>query len=336
MIAAMQIRMARAGLQWTAQQLADRAQVGVSSINRIENGEAARRATLAAIQRTFEEWGVRFVEVDGRFGVILPEGPDHPTREEETIGASLDRAMVPANKKMRADLLKITTSVAKAGLHNSGGELYRLVKALENGYGGMCEAAATQLREIKGENALHYSLVLDKAMCSALQTIFNVFDQQIARRFSGPMEKNTRFPMQLKLEEIKSGVLEDLALGIIGGKNVKKPASGDIFNIHGKDINVVNRSEAVSQASSGIASVECGLDLNDVRQLVQELRESASTLEADNRETLEDAVVNVEREIKQPEPDQGRLRRLARQALRVARDLGIGVASNAVAAQILG
>lgn len=143
-----------------------------------------------------------------------PLGPNHPAREEETIGASLDRAMVPAIKKMNADLLEITSNFAKAGRINSGSELYHIAEALENGYGEMCQAAATRLSEIKGENAPHYSSVLDKTMGVALQTILNVFDQQI-RRFSEPMAKNARFPMRLKLAAIKEGIIEDLALGII-------------------------------------------------------------------------------------------------------------------------
>jgi transcriptional regulator with XRE-family HTH domain len=64
-----QCKMARVALDWTLQDLANAAQVGLATVNRFEMQQAVpRRATLAAIRRALEAAGVRFTE----HGVELP------------------------------------------------------------------------------------------------------------------------------------------------------------------------------------------------------------------------------------------------------------------------
>lgn len=56
----------RAGLGWTAKQLAAAAGVGVATVNRFEAWQATPiPATLAAIQRAFEAAGIEFTDGDG-------------------------------------------------------------------------------------------------------------------------------------------------------------------------------------------------------------------------------------------------------------------------------
>jgi transcriptional regulator with XRE-family HTH domain len=66
MITASQCRAARGLLDWTQQELADAAQVGVATV-RIFEGEAAetRPATLAVLKRAFELAGVDFIDENG-------------------------------------------------------------------------------------------------------------------------------------------------------------------------------------------------------------------------------------------------------------------------------
>ena len=57
-----QCKMARVALDWTLQDLANAAQVGLATVNRFEIQQAVpRRATLAAIERAFEAAGIEFV-----------------------------------------------------------------------------------------------------------------------------------------------------------------------------------------------------------------------------------------------------------------------------------
>ena len=66
MITPSQCRAARGLLDWTQQELADAARIGVATI-RLFVGEAAesRHATLAVLRRTFELAGVEFIEENG-------------------------------------------------------------------------------------------------------------------------------------------------------------------------------------------------------------------------------------------------------------------------------
>ena len=83
MINASQIRMARAALRWRAIDLAEKAGVGLATINRIEGGGGSNSATLAAIQRALEGAGVTFVE----YGVVM--APTELSIRQHLDGVSL-------------------------------------------------------------------------------------------------------------------------------------------------------------------------------------------------------------------------------------------------------
>lgn len=59
----MQCRMARAALNWSTKELAEKARVGMATVARFERGDASTiPATLAAIQRALEAAGVEFID----------------------------------------------------------------------------------------------------------------------------------------------------------------------------------------------------------------------------------------------------------------------------------
>ena len=67
MITSDQIRAARALLRWSAQELADKAEIGISTVQRMEKAEgvpAASGKNLEAVQRSFERAGVEFTNGD--------------------------------------------------------------------------------------------------------------------------------------------------------------------------------------------------------------------------------------------------------------------------------
>ena len=69
-----QCRAARALLDWTQEDLARRAQVGVVTLRQFERGVSQpRRAILAALRRALEVAGVRFIDRGGGPGVRLVE-----------------------------------------------------------------------------------------------------------------------------------------------------------------------------------------------------------------------------------------------------------------------
>ena len=66
MITPAQCRAARGLLDWSQQQLADAARVGISTVRQFEGGEREpRHATLDVIRRAFEAAGVIFVDENG-------------------------------------------------------------------------------------------------------------------------------------------------------------------------------------------------------------------------------------------------------------------------------
>lgn len=79
-----QCRAARALLDWSQQQLADVARVGVVTVRQLEAGASQpRNATLDVLKRALEEAGVIFVEANGEGpGVRLKRGSSSPIESE--------------------------------------------------------------------------------------------------------------------------------------------------------------------------------------------------------------------------------------------------------------
>ena len=66
MITASQCRAARGLLDWTQQELADAARIGVATVRQFEGGGAeTRQATLAVLKWALESEGVEFIDENG-------------------------------------------------------------------------------------------------------------------------------------------------------------------------------------------------------------------------------------------------------------------------------
>jgi predicted transcriptional regulator len=79
MITSAQCRAARGLLDWTQQELADRARVGVVTVRQFEAGDVTpRRSTLQVIQHAFESAGVALIEGDGGGPGVRLDKPDKP------------------------------------------------------------------------------------------------------------------------------------------------------------------------------------------------------------------------------------------------------------------
>jgi DNA-binding transcriptional regulator YiaG len=76
MISASQCRAARGLLDWSQQELADRAKVGVVTVRQLEAGtNQPRRATLDVVRRCLETAGVEFIEENGGGGGVRLRTP---------------------------------------------------------------------------------------------------------------------------------------------------------------------------------------------------------------------------------------------------------------------
>lgn len=78
MISAEQCRAARGLLDWSQQELADRAGVGIVTVRQVEAGvKKPRRATLDVIRRAFEQAGVDFLDENGGAAGVRFRGRSH-------------------------------------------------------------------------------------------------------------------------------------------------------------------------------------------------------------------------------------------------------------------
>ncbi len=60
-----QVRMARAALKWTVQELAGQAAVSKNTVVAVEGGGEAHAATMAAIETALRKGGVEFIDENG-------------------------------------------------------------------------------------------------------------------------------------------------------------------------------------------------------------------------------------------------------------------------------
>ena len=66
MLTASQCRAARGLLDWTQQELADAARIGVAQLRQFEGGATEpRHATLAVLKQAFELAGIEFIDENG-------------------------------------------------------------------------------------------------------------------------------------------------------------------------------------------------------------------------------------------------------------------------------
>ena len=63
------VRMARAALGWTIQELADKAQVNLNTVSRYEAGREVKSRTIASIESAFLNAGVALIFEDAQGGV---------------------------------------------------------------------------------------------------------------------------------------------------------------------------------------------------------------------------------------------------------------------------
>jgi transcriptional regulator with XRE-family HTH domain len=66
MVTAAQCRAGRGLLDWSQQDLADRAGVGIVTVRQLESGDTRpRRATLEVVRIAFESAGIEFIDANG-------------------------------------------------------------------------------------------------------------------------------------------------------------------------------------------------------------------------------------------------------------------------------
>jgi hypothetical protein len=121
-----------------------------------------------------------------------------------------------------------------------------------------------------------------------------------------------------------------LELGIAGGRSVasRKPTSD--ISIEGAGQVMVN-SPGGKQTVSGDLLVKSGIDAKDLLTALSGLRGELTGLAEADREKVEDAIVNVEREVASVEPSPSRIKRMVGGLVDVSGKVGISTAGGFLA-----
>ncbi len=89
MLTSQQIRAARGLLRWSARELAERAGVHISTVQRMERSDSTIRSmatTVAKVERALEAEGVDFLPDNGGPGVRIKKRPRRDVRRRERPG----------------------------------------------------------------------------------------------------------------------------------------------------------------------------------------------------------------------------------------------------------
>jgi transcriptional regulator with XRE-family HTH domain len=86
-----QCKMARAGIGWRAQDLADKAGVGYATVARFESGSPIADTSRDKLQATLQAAGARFSKWKDQVGVTVPR---KPTLKERTADLAEAKAVV--------------------------------------------------------------------------------------------------------------------------------------------------------------------------------------------------------------------------------------------------
>ena len=81
MLTPAQVRMARAALQWTVEELAQQAGITAKTVHRYEHGENVTVETLLKLKDAFERAGITWVPENGGPASVRPPRQPRPGRE---------------------------------------------------------------------------------------------------------------------------------------------------------------------------------------------------------------------------------------------------------------
>ena len=78
MILPVQLRMARAALDWTVRELSDRTGVNKNTISRFESEKDILAGSLRKIEKALLEAGIQFIDADDEYGPSIRVSEDRP------------------------------------------------------------------------------------------------------------------------------------------------------------------------------------------------------------------------------------------------------------------
>lgn len=260
----------------------------------------------------------------------------------DQIAASAKRAAKLKVEATRREASAAMSKAAQRGVLRSSFHVQSIELVYVQGYRDACTAAAVQIAEIEGENAPQHAARLGEILQDVQTDLLGAFRKHASPGQSGDhMEKFVsirRRHLQETLDEILAGTVADLDLGTAGGTNVRKQKSPVSIDNRGGSGQFVLNSPNTSQSVGRDQIVSrASIDAAAIKELLCQIRAEVGSAQVavEARDEIEDAVVNLEREVASPTPDKNRTHRLLRALGTRLEQFGISIAASLVAAVCL-
>ena len=202
-----------------------------------------------------------------------------------------------------------------------------------------CDAAAVRLAQIDGDNARSY----DDTLCQRLPELH----ADAMKEFDGAFPDHGRYPanrdpaLRAKLEtdmnDDAGAVVKNLSLGIAGGENVARQKGISITTSGSTNLAVDSPYARQTMNLTQTNTTSC-LDPAVATELLSFVREQIgqASLAIEHRDEIVDEVIAAEHELKEPEPNPARLKRLLRKIGDKFIELGFELVAKVIRDKMIG
>lgn len=253
---------------------------------------------------------------------------------KEQVVQAADRAATRSFAGLEKKTEQLILQSSRRGGLASSSHIRQERELCVEGYRDLCEAALNVVAEIEHEEAPLYLQAVRRVLLIHQHLVDRLFQHCAApgqhSSLVGDGVQGELPAFRQALESTLEGLLADLEVGIVSGRSVasRKPSTGVSIDHAGQ---VMMNSPGGQQSVSGDLLVASGLDVKDLLSTLSALRGEIAKLPFADREAVEDAVVNVERELAAATPQPSRVRRLVGTVVDVGTRVGIGMAGGFLA-----
>lgn len=251
----------------------------------------------------------------------------------EQISASALRAADRQMESVERIAVEKRGDFNRRGMIKSGNYIFAIAEICRTGFRDACDAAARQIAEIKGSEAVDSFAELENVLAQAKRNAAAIFGNFVR---SGGFREDLLANQKLKLDEamdgIARGILDDFRLGLARGENVSKHKARVEVNAAGGIANVFSDSPNARQTITGGQNVNSSWDPMKLAEALAAMRSAvaSSTLAEREREQIEDEAVSLERETASEQPNMGRLRRVGAALTKRLDQVGLQVIGRAI------
>jgi len=259
---------------------------------------------------------------------------------DELIATSVNRLAERKLETVAGDLGAIVAEDARAGRLISRAHISRIEGACAAGMSAIGNACAVHIAEIEGAKSIDHIATLSNVLTNVTEKLVSLFNEYAMPGVSSQdhhfqsVTAGRRSELEAKLVDLRSEMVDNLALGIAGGKNVTKQQKPEVSVDTGGGaaqvmVNSPNAKQSVGRDQTGGVRI----DLSRLRQDLVRIRAEVSeaSLEPDQRDEIDDAILNIEREAEAEPQDQRRIMRFMKALCERLERFGINAAAGIAA-----